>query len=328
MAPKAPRPSLPGLCSAPPLRPSARPQESTASHSLPLCGTSPYVPSGPDTWPSSPHAHPRDPSTAPPLPGPSPAPVSTSSRLQPGRATDTCSPQLVPNHVAALPKSHPDNALRASACSALCPHQCQLQPWLCSASQDFSAHLPARQGILKAAFKVPLHLGLAPRSLTQRAKPRSSQEPGLHPSRANSTNCHRPYHWRPQPAESLCLALSSCPRGHGQPEAHTLRMTRSAPRAQGSVQDLGVAGCEMAKEAQVWAAPCSGSLGSSCCPFRSASGSMVPGQAGETRGGTGASAGEGGRGASKQVQASNDWHGVGVHGPDQGGVSEPDLGQA
>lgn len=200
---EAPRPSLPGLCSAPPLRPPLPgSQESTASPlPSPLWDPSTYVPSGPDTWPSSPPMLILGtPSTAPPLPGPSPAPVSTSSRLQPGRATDTCS-QLVPNHVAALPKSHPDNALEGFCLQRpLCPHQCC--PALAVLSQPGRFATPARQGILKAAFKVPLHLGLAPRSPHP-----ESQAPEFSRARAAPLSCQfyqpppPPHHWRPQPAE-------------------------------------------------------------------------------------------------------------------------------
>lgn len=50
--------------------------------------------------------------------------------------------------------------------------------------------------------------------------------------------------------------------------------------------------------------------GSSCCPSRAPRPGGGAGASRRLRGGTGIGR-EGGRGASKQVQASNDWHGVG-----------------
>lgn len=136
---EAPSPPLPGLCSAPPLKPPLPgSQESTASPPpatsgvflAPLWDLSMYLLSGPDTWLlSSPMLILEMPSTAPPLPGPFPALVSTSSRLQPGRATDTV-PSAGPK-----PRSCPalDKALDGFCLWPSSLLTSAAQPWPCSA---------------------------------------------------------------------------------------------------------------------------------------------------------------------------------------------------
>jgi len=256
---EAPRPSLPGLCSAPPLKPPLPgSQESTASPAPatsgvfpgPLWDPSTYVSSGPDTWPSSPPMLILgNPSTAPPLPGPSPALVSTSSRLQPGRATDTALSWSQTTQMPCPNLTQRTTLWTVSACGPSSTLTSAAQPWSCSNSQDPAPHQPGRASSRQPS-KCPCTSDLLTGPLTQRAKPRSSQEPGLHPSRANSTN-RRPPTLRPQPAEPSAQLPQFLPQRTQAARGAHLENDTVCLGARGCVQDLGVAGHEVHEEAQV-----------------------------------------------------------------------------
>lgn len=145
-----------------------------------------------------------------------------------------------PSSRAALPKSHPDYALRASPAAPLCsppvlpsPGCAQPARTLCHTSQAGHPRQPQSAPAPRQR--------LLPRSPTQRAKPRSSQEPGLHLSCQFYQPPPPPYHWRPQPAEPLPSSPVPAPEIR-QPEAHDLEDDTVPPRKSRARQDLWVAG--------------------------------------------------------------------------------------
>lgn len=225
MAPGSSKAFPPRPCSAPPLKPplpgsqesTASPAPATSSVSPALCGTPPRMSRVADTWPHLPPCSSQEPLHSPSPSGAISSPGFYFFQTATWEGHRHCALSWSQTTQMPCPNLTQQTTLwTVSACGPSSTLTGAAQPWPCSASQDPAPHQPGRASSRQPS-KCPCASDLLTGPLTQRAEPRSSQEPGLHPSRANSTNRHPPTLASPA-CRALCPAPSvPAPEDTGSP---------------------------------------------------------------------------------------------------------------